>query len=714
MRALKIVKRVARYALVASYYAATWLVDLCARIATRRRKPQGPLPPYAPGVSVIVPERANCDLLYECLTAARASLARIAEPSEIVVVVNGSPRQDYLHLEALFPEARFIYDAEPAGFSVAVRRGLEEARFDWVYLLNNDMVLEPEATAEVLRWRAPHVFAVASQIFFRDPLRRREETGWTDFEVRDGWVTIFDVPPEDETVRGNFYAGGGASLFRKELLLRFFDDAIPYGELGYWEDVEWGARAWRCGFEVLFCPQSRAWHRHRATVSKFYSPERIEQLFRLNNFRFQMRNPAQSRAASNAKLFRWMLDVDGKSLRTLLALDEVAATLAARWRSFRDPFAESAWAGRRARFYPQAPGPDDRPLLIVVSPFAVFPPLHGGAVRIARLLRSLATRFRLILLSGEAERYAAPSLPGIDSVHLLPGASRGSGSDRISRIRCHSHAVLRSELERIIAVRRPAAVEIEYIELAKLAELRKASRIPWILTLHDVLLTGENNAADRYERALIGKFDAVIACSPEDLSLLAMPRAFLVPNGTDTQRDEYVSSRKLRRIGFAGPFRYAPNAEGIARFVARVFPELRRRVPGVELLLIGTGPFVAQDGIRVVGAVEDVGPYLRECALTINPISGARGSSLKVLESLALGRVCVSTANGARGYLDANLAGLVTVPEVDDMLEPLCRLLCEDEYRIGLEQKSIETVRKFDWQNSGRALLEVYEALLTV
>lgn len=121
-------------------------------------------------------------------------------------MVNGSPQEDYGRLARQFRTARWYFARRPLGFARAVRRGLALARYDWVYLLNNDMVLEPDALVEALRWRADNVFAVASQIFFQDPGRRREETNWTDFRMADGRLEIFDVEPEDDTtVRGSFY-----------------------------------------------------------------------------------------------------------------------------------------------------------------------------------------------------------------------------------------------------------------------------------------------------------------------------------------------------------------------------------------------------------------------------------------------------------------------------------------------------------------------------
>src|SRR5260370_23083590 len=152
----------------------------------------------APGVTVLIPERANAALLGECLRSLERALAKIDEPVQALVVVNGSPRSDYAQLEAAHPRVEWIFDARPLGFSGAVRRGLESARHGWVYLLNNDMCLDADALVEALRWRAPSVFAGAPQLFFQDPSRRRGGTGWGAFRMHDRLIQPYRPDLDDQ------------------------------------------------------------------------------------------------------------------------------------------------------------------------------------------------------------------------------------------------------------------------------------------------------------------------------------------------------------------------------------------------------------------------------------------------------------------------------------------------------------------------------------
>ena len=82
-----------------------------------------------------------------------------------------------------------------------------------MYLLNNDVVLDPGALEALKHCRDNSVFAVASQVVLKDETRFREETNWSALLVEDGLATIHDLIPQSEGTVEGFYAGGGASLF---------------------------------------------------------------------------------------------------------------------------------------------------------------------------------------------------------------------------------------------------------------------------------------------------------------------------------------------------------------------------------------------------------------------------------------------------------------------------------------------------------------------
>jgi glycosyltransferase involved in cell wall biosynthesis len=114
----------------------------------------------------------------------------------------------------------------------------------------------------------------------------------------------------------------------------------------------------------------------------------------------------------------------------------------------------------------------------------------------------------------------------------------------------------------------------------------------------------------------------------------------------------------------------------------------------------------------VQGHRDDVPDVLAASTLTINPLQAIRGSAVKLVESLAAGRVCVSTTAGARGFATAALPGLVTVPDVAAMAEPIVALLADASRRHALEVPAAGALDAFAWERSVARQKALYDDLM--
>src|SRR5438105_10027096 len=183
---------------------------------------------FSPGISIVIPERANKEMLRRCLESLQPACAYLGEPAQLIVVVSEAQPATYHDLTQDF-QADWIFRSEPLWFIEAVALGVRAAKYDWVYLLNTDMVVDAAALREAAKWRSPSVFAIASQIYFQDSTRRREETGLTEMRDAGGLLELLDVAPDDDYgIRTHAYAGGGSSLFQRDLLASFIDRTKAY------------------------------------------------------------------------------------------------------------------------------------------------------------------------------------------------------------------------------------------------------------------------------------------------------------------------------------------------------------------------------------------------------------------------------------------------------------------------------------------------------
>ncbi|TMG97118.1 MAG: glycosyltransferase family 4 protein [Betaproteobacteria bacterium] len=152
-----------------------------------------------------------------------------------------------------------------------------------------------------------------------------------------------------------------------------------------------------------------------------------------------------------------------------------------------------------------------------------------------------------------------------------------------------------------------------------------------------------------------------------------------------------------------------------------IYPAIKAAVPAASLLIVGGEQAPAhiagdavffQDGVTVLEHRDDISALLSASALTLNPLTGIRGSSIKVIESLAAGRACVSTEDGARGFIDAEFASLLTTSNVADMAGVVIELLRNEERRHRIEVPDPARLADYRWDRSAERQGALYRALL--
>ncbi len=184
------------------------------------------------------------------------------------------------------------------------------------------------------------------------------------------------------------------------------------------------------------------------------------------------------------------------------------------------------------------------------------------------------------------------------------------------------------------------------------------------------------------------RFDAYFFVSQRDQARHNALKSVLLPNipyNPPAQPFQEVDSSTLL---FVGSLWYAPNRQGIDYFLSRCWPAIKIARPEAKLLLIGAAPPATRHAweqhpdVSAPGFVDDLKEVYRNAAFTIAPIYSGGGTNIKILESLAYGRACVTTPYSAEAFLgDLANTGLRVARDDRHFIEQCITLLNNTEER---------------------------------
>ena len=357
-----------------------------------------------------------------------------------------------------------------------------------------------------------------------------------------------------------------------------------------------------------------------------------------------------------------------------------------------------------------------RPRITVAVPFAVYPPLSGGQVRVFSLFRHLARDFdvELVTLTESDARLADDVIaPGLREIRV-PKSARHRKADaklmaEVGGIPVGDVGLLRflddtpeyaGRLRRSIET---AALVVASHPYTWPALRRSLGSRPFVYEAHnveyllkqEVLANAGARGAELLESVRALEAEAcrasrlVLCCSAQDrddlcaLYGVAPERTLIVPNGVDTAAIAFTPPAERKRLKsevglgeapialFVGSW-HPPNLQAAEALfeVAEAMPWLRFLLTGSQCLPLAGRLRAANVGLLGVLDEEALAVLLATADVALNPMLTGSGSNLKVATYLAAGLPVVTTAVGARGYnlIDGEHAVMCAVKEFPDAI----------------------------------------------
>jgi glycosyltransferase involved in cell wall biosynthesis len=381
--------------------------------------------------------------------------------------------------------------------------------------------------------------------------------------------------------------------------------------------------------------------------------------------------------------------------------------------------------------------------LLFLSAWCPLPADNGAKLRIAHLLRELASQHEVDLLA------FAPEPSGSDALHELRGicadvellpetpfAGRNMGRLRGLLSSWPRSVVANHSVAMAAAVRARARIPYDLVIASELhmAPYALLLNIPRLLEEVELAILRDQYVwqtrlagrarygltwwkTRRYVATLLRQFAGASVVSERERALLqplAPPHLQLavIPNGVDTLAcTESYGPPEADTLIYPGALSYHANFDAVSHFLGAIWPRLRAARPSVRLRVTGRvtpeqiAALPSAQGVEFTGYLDDVRPAVARAWAEVVPLRQGGGTRLKVLEALALGTPVVSTSKGIEGLdLEDGLHVLVADSAVDFAMATE-RVLGDAPLRARLASAGRQVVReRYDWRSIGERL----------
>ncbi len=230
-----------------------------------------------PKVSITILNWNGLEDTTECLE----SLKKVTYPNyEVIVVDNCSDGDDARILKEKFGDYIQVIQNDKnygcgQGFNTGIQYALKNYQPDYVMIMNNDVVVDPAFLDELVKVAESDelIGIVGPKIYYYDYSGRKDVIWSAGGRIR--WWTLRvhttigendDDLPKYQAIKNVDWITGAVAMFRSSMTKKV-GLLNPWYFIGH-EDVEYCLKARKHGFNVVYVPTAKAWHKVGASVKK--------------------------------------------------------------------------------------------------------------------------------------------------------------------------------------------------------------------------------------------------------------------------------------------------------------------------------------------------------------------------------------------------------------------------------------------------------------
>ena len=239
---------------------------------------------YVPsGLTVVIPNYNGVQLFQQTLAPLFDTLATLPCPFEVIVVDDCSTDESLIYLQSKYPSIRLFRNEKNSGFATTINKGIKEAKYELILLLNSDIILTKDYFHHQFRYFSDsNTFGVMGRIIGWDNDVIQDAARYPKFHMLKIKTSFnYVVKPESKDVVYTLYLSGANALVKRDKIVEIggFDELYsPF----YVEDCDLSLRAWRMGWKCYYEHKAVCRHRTSSSIKSKNKKQYIETIYNRN------------------------------------------------------------------------------------------------------------------------------------------------------------------------------------------------------------------------------------------------------------------------------------------------------------------------------------------------------------------------------------------------------------------------------------------------
>ena len=222
-----------------------------------------------PLISIIILNYNTLEVTCEFIESTRS----LTYPNYEIILVDNASRQDPTQwIRDRYPEVRLIVNKRNLGFAGGNNVGIQAAKGDYYFIVNNDTEVTPTLLEHLLEPFStdPKIGVVSPKIRFHSNPDIIQYAGFTEINPFTGRNRLIGFRERDQGQHDKSgytaYTHGAAMMVKKEVIKKV--GLMPDIFFLYYEELDWSAHLRREGYRIFYQASALIYHKESISVGK--------------------------------------------------------------------------------------------------------------------------------------------------------------------------------------------------------------------------------------------------------------------------------------------------------------------------------------------------------------------------------------------------------------------------------------------------------------